>query len=406
MTNSYVISNKLNKFPSIIDTLVKVLFVLLTVQYVVSYYAGEAGIFPRYVLYIFMFFPIINLLLVFFYTRVKWSGYRLVFILYFLFMVLNTLLQAQGTSGEILANFAIYSAILTAFYFSFVNISFLFDVFKLVTLIGVAGFIYIMSTVSIDIDSAIRRGYIWTEMFYYASLYWAVIPAVILSFLYERKILIVVSYWILAIILNLIFLKRFILVDSILLLLVVLFINFNKDKKLFSGFKFYFIMASLVGLSLYFASEFIVTLFDATNERMESTTDDVSGFDRFVEYRNYFEKEATIIDFFIGKGFSSFHKGLGKEAYSLHTGWANFIFKGGVIWFILILIPFFKIIAVIGKFKKLPVDIQFSVTLLLINVPRLFYINMDNFQPVMLVFFYALFKVADYKHSKSALPIV
>lgn len=406
MSHSYIISNRLNKFPSKVETIVKVLLVLLTVQYVVSYYAGAAGIFPRYVLYIFLTFPIINLVLIYFIARVKWSMYRFVFIAYFFFITFNSIVQAQGEVGEIVANFIMYSAILAAFYFSFVGVSFLFDVFKLVALVGIAGFVYSMSTESIDLESAIRRGYTWTEIFYYASLYWAVIPAVILSFLYERKILIVVLYWILAIILNLIFLKRIILVDSILLLLVVLFINFNKDKKLISGFKLYFIMASLVGLSLYFASEFIVTLFDATNERIESTTDDVSGFDRFVEYRNYFEKEATIIDFFIGKGFSSFHKGLGREAYSLHTGWANFIFKGGLIWLILILIPFFKMIPLIGKFKKLPVDIQFSVALLLIYVPRLFYANMDNFQPVMLVFFYALFKVADYKHSNAGLPIV
>ncbi|MDA8769638.1 hypothetical protein N9M75_02150 [Schleiferiaceae bacterium] len=406
MSHSYKIFNRLKKMPSKVETIVKVLFVLLTVQYVISYYAGEAGIFPRYVLYIFFTFPIINLVLIYFNTRVKWSMYRFVFIAYFFLIASNSVIQAQGEVGEIVANFIMYSAILAAFYFSFIGVSFLFDVFKLVALVGIVGFVYIMGTESIDLESAIRRGYTWTEMFYYASLYWAVIPAVILSFLYERKILIVVLYWIFAIILNLIFLKRFILVDSILLLLVVLFINFNKDKKLISGFKLYFIMASLVGLSLYFASEFIVTLFDATNERMEFTTDDVSGFDRFVEYRNYFEKEATIIDFFIGKGFSSFHKGLGKQAYSLHTGWANFIFKGGVIWLILILIPFFKMILLIGKFKKLPVDIQFSVALLLIYVPRLFYTNMDNFQPIMLVFFYALFKVADYKNSKPTLPIV
>lgn len=406
MSHSYVISNKLNKFPSKVETIVKALLVLLTVEYVVSYYAGEAGIFPRYVLYIFFTFPIINLVLIYFNARVKWSMYRFVFIAYFFFITFNSIVQAQGEVGEIVANFVMYSAVLAAFYFSFVGVSFLFDVFKLVALVGIAGFVYLMSTESIDLEFATRRGYTWTEIFYYASVYWAVIPAVILSFLYERNILIVVLYWILAIILNLIFLKRFILFDSILLLLVVVFINFNKDKKLISGFKFYFIMASLVGLSLYFASEFIVTLFDATNERIESTTDDLSGFDRFVEYRNYSEKEATIIDFYIGKGFSSFHKGLDKEAYSLHTGWANFIFKGGLIWLILILIPFFKMIPLIVKFKKLPIDIQFSVALLLINVPRLFYTNMDNFQPVMLVFFYALFKVADYKHLKPTLPIV
>lgn len=406
MSHSDIISNRLNKFPSKVETIVMVLFVLLSVQYVVSHYAA-VDVIPKFFLFLFQSFTILNLALALFYLRVRWSSYRLVFILYVFFILFNSLIQNQGNLGDVLSQFLIYSQVLTAFYLSTIDTSFLLGIFRNIALLGIIGFSYIISIEGVDTDIALQnRGYTFHEMFYFASLFWAVIPAVILSILYQKNLLIMLLYWILAIIINLIFLKRFILVDSILLLLVVLFINLIYYKKLISRFKLYFLMASLVGLSLYSASEIIITLFKATNERIESSVGDLSGFDRFVEYRNYFEKEATIIDFFIGKGFSSFHKGLGKEAYSLHTGWANFIFKGGVIWFVLILVPFFKMISLIGKFKKLPVDIQFSVSLLLINVPRFFYTNMDNFQPVMLVFFYALFKVADYKHSKFTLPVV
>jgi hypothetical protein len=406
MSHSYIISNRLNKFPSKVETIVRVLFVLLSVQYVVSHYAA-VGVIPNFSLFLFQSLTILNLALALLYLRVRWSSYRLVFILYVLFILFNSLIQNQGNLGEVLSQFLIYSQVLTALYLSTIDTSFFLGIFRNIALLGIIGFSYIISIHGVDTDIALQnRGYTFHEMFYYASLFWAVIPAVILFILHKKNLLIVLSYWILAIIINLIFLKRFILVDSILLLLVVLFINHNNNNKLISGFKLSFWMASLVGLSLYYASEIIITLLEATNERFESSADDLAGFDRFVEYRNYFEKEATIIDLLIGKGIASFHKGLGVEAYSLHTGWANFIFKGGVIWFVLILAPFFKMISLIGKFKNLPVDIQFSVSLLLINVPRFFYTNMDNFQPVMLVFFYALFKVADYKHSKSTLPVV
>lgn len=406
MSHSYIISNRLNKFPSKVETIVKVLFVLLSVQYVVSHYAA-VDVIPTFFLFLFQSFTILNLALALLYLRVRWSSYRLVFILYGFFILFNSLIQNQGNLGDVLSQFLIYSQVLTAFYLSTIDTSFLLGIFRNIALLGIIGFSYIISIEGVDTDIALQnRGYTFHEMFYYASLFWAVIPAVILSILYQKNLLIMLLYWILAIIINLIFLKRFILVDSILLLLVVQFISLIYYKKLISGFKLYFLMASLVGLSLYSASEIIITLFEATNERIESSFDDLSGVDRFVEYRNYFEKEATIIDLLIGKGIASFHKGLGVEAYSIHTGWANFIFKGGVIWFVLILVPFFKMISLIGKFKKLPVDIQFSVSLLLINVPRFFYTNMDNFQPVMLVFFYALFKVADYKHSKFTLPVV
>jgi hypothetical protein len=315
-------------------------------------------------------------------------------------MFLNSIVQAQGDIGDIVAHFIMYSAVLTAFYFSTIQLSFLFETFKLISLLGLSGFVYIVSKEPIDLTFAIARGYTWTEMFYYTPLFWAVIPAVILSFLYDKNLILFISYWILAVILNLIFLKRYILVDSVLLLLVLVFINYHKEKKIISGLKIYVLITILVGIGIYFASDFITVLLDATNQRMDSSVEDVSSFDRFVEHRNYFENEASLVDFLIGKGFSAYHRGLGEEAYALHNGWANFIFKGGVIWLIIILIPFFKIIFLLGRFKILPLDIQFSVSLLLISVPQLFYTNMDNFEPVMIVFFSAIFKIADYKYSQ------
>jgi hypothetical protein len=378
-------------------SLVSLLLLLLTIEYVLSYYASE-GILSKSVLYIFNLFPLLNLVIIWYSAKVYWSDYRVAFLLYYIFMLLNTALQAEGDLGDIMANVMIYLSVMSAFFLSTVDSNFLVGLFKKIAVLGIGGFAYIISTEGVDIDFALQnRGYTFHEMFYYASLFWAVIPGVILAVIVQKKLGLMILYWFCAVVLNLIFLKRFIIVDSVLLLLVTLLINFYRGNKISGGLKVYIIMAFVLGIGLYFSSNFLFTLFDATSERIESTTDDLSQFERFIEHRNYFTNEANALDILFGKGFSAYHKGLGNEAYSLHNGWANFIFKGGLILLLLILFPFVKMLSFTRDFKKLPADIQFSVALLLINVPRLFYTNMDNFQPVMLVFFFALFKIVDYK---------
>src|SRR5690606_8661195 len=158
-------------------------------------------------------------------------------------------------------------AILTAFYFSTLSTKLLVEIFKALSIIGIVGLIYVFSVESIDLDLALTRGYTWTEIFYYSPLFWAVIPGIILAFLYDKNLILTICYWCGAILLNLMFLKRFIIVDSLLLILVLLFINYHKEKKIISGAKVYALLAIIVSVGLYFYSDFILGLFEATNER-------------------------------------------------------------------------------------------------------------------------------------------
>jgi hypothetical protein len=151
---------------------------------------------------------------------------------------------------------------------------------------------------------------------------------------------------------------------------------------------------------LYFTGDLVLSLFDATYNRIESTSEDISGFDRFIESENYL-KDVTAFQLVFGTGFASTHQGLGKEAYALHVGWINFIFKGGIIFFLLVLIPYFKLPRLLKNINKLPLKVQFSVWFLVIYFFRLFYVNMSSMAPEMLIFFYSVFNIMDYRALKN-----
>src|SRR5690606_29530436 len=142
--------------------------------------------------------------------------------------------------------FAIYSQLITAFYFRNIQISFLAEIFKFISIIAVISLPYIFITQDINLDNALLRSYTWTETFYYAALFWAVIPYVLISFLSGNKILLSLFYWSGALALNLLFLKRFILVDSVLLLIVILLINTYSEQKKFSNIRLIFSLSIVI----------------------------------------------------------------------------------------------------------------------------------------------------------------
>lgn len=381
-----------------VNRIVTFIFILLTLQYTAFYYVDE-GILPTVSLYVFYLAAILLPMVISQKATIKWTPYRLLFVLSFAIIFLISIILKEGDPGEMIANFFIYLSILTAFWFSTLKIEIIFRILKRLTIIGIIAFVYIMAVSNIDLATALKRGYTWTEIFFYAPIFWAVIPVVILSFLYEKYLTLVLIYWGCAIVLNLLFLKRAILVDSLLLMLAILFINYHKEKKLVSGVKLFFIATIIIGGSLYFFSNAIISLFDATNQRMESTSEDLSTFDRFIESKNYFG-QATFSEVLVGAGFSGQHDGLGKTSNALHVGWSNFLFKGGFLLILIILIPYLKILGLIKRFKSLPLDIQFSILFLLINIPRLMYINTHNLSPYMLLLFYSFFKIMDFKKNK------
>lgn len=382
------------------NQLISIIFIVLTLQYTAFYYIDE-GALPRVLMYVFYFSAILLPIILMQKVNIRWTHYRVFYIMVFFFVMISSIVLRQGDFGTVFANFVIYLSIFTAFLFT-VKVDFLFRIFKILSIIGILGFIYAIAIGEIDIAVALKRGYTWTEIFFYSPLFWAVIPTVILAFLYEKNIILSLAYWLCAIVLNLLFLKRFIIVDSILLLGAILFINYHKEKKVLSAFKLIFIISILVGASLYFYSDTILGLLDATNERIVNSTDDVSSFDRFVETKSHFSSISTL-EIILGSGFSGQHFGLGKEANALHVGWTNFLFKGGVLLVLVVLIPYFQIPKLLRQFRKLPVDVKFSVIFLLINIPRLMYINTHNLSPYMLLLFAALLKVMDFKTAQKTL---
>lgn len=380
--------SKNNKYFSII-------FIILTLQYTVFYYV-EDQVLPHSLLYVFYLTTLLLLILSYQKSVIKFTPYRLMFIFSYGFILLASIFQPMGETGDMVSNFAIYLSILTAFWFSSISIDVIFQLLRIVAILGLISFIYIIIISDVDLATALNRGYTWTEIFYYGPIFWAVIPFVILAFIKSENIVLSLVYWGCAIILNLLFLKRAILVDSLILLPALIFINYHKEKKLISGLKLVIIVSTLIGFTLYFFSDSILGLFDATNERMSESSDDISTFNRLVESENHFNSK-SFIEVLIGNGFFGQHYGLGKVANALHIGWANFLFKGGLLLSILILIPFLKIIKIIRKFRILPLEIKFSIIFLLINIPRLLYVNTHNLSPYMLLMFYSIFKIMDFK---------
>ena len=203
-------------------------------------------------------------------------------------------------------------------------------------------------------------------------------------------------YWCGAFALNLLFLKRFILVDSIILLIVILIINSFRNQKKISNLRLIISLSVVIVIVSLFNIDMFKSLFEATFNRIETSSDDLAGFDRWVESKNYL-KEASFIKLIFGNGFTSAHYGLGKESFALHIGWINFIFKGGFIFLLIIIIPYFKLLKIIKIYKIIDLKVKFSFWFMIVYFFRLSYGNMSGFAPEMLIFFYSVFNVMDLK---------
>lgn len=326
------------------------------------------------------------------------SLYRTFYLFVFWFILLVTFLYALSDNeyGPPLAMTGMYLQLLLAYYFSRIDLEFLEKLFKVVAILALILLPVSLINQTIDLSLILKRELVGEDLFYFAGSFWAVIPFVIISFLKEKNIGLSLLYWAVSVGLNLMFLKRFIIVDSILLLLIVLFINGHKTKKIFNLSTIIFL--TFLGLiSVFFiTSNYFLPLYELTVLRIEDTSEDFSSFDRFIETENYLDDTAPF-ELITGKGFAGSHSGLGKFAYALHMAWGNFLLKGGVLLILLVLIPYLKIMSLVGRFRRLPVDLQFSYLYLIIQFLRFFYISMHTNRPELLIFFYAILKVMDYE---------
>ena len=209
--------------------IITIFFVLLSFHSVFQYYV-DFKILPS--LYLYFFYVIAFSLPFILLYRPKSNSYRQFFLFFYFTTFLISFLFLCEDFGMVVFSMSIYFHLITAFYSERISLQQWLNIFKILAIISICSSIYILITEPIDYTVLLRRGYTWGKLFYFTTLYWAVIPFVLLSFLTKKYRFLSVAYWIFAIIVNSIFLKRFIIVDSALLLTVLVLINPNKKNLL------------------------------------------------------------------------------------------------------------------------------------------------------------------------------
>ena len=375
-------------------------FIVMAFQYPFEYYSDE-GILPaKLVLYAFIILLWIFPLLMFWFNRPNLTPYRAVFLVVFSGIFLMSIWNGVITNYTgigVISGIGVYLSMLSAFCMCNIRTQAFEKAFVCLTPIALAVLAGVLLFGNIDIQAAMDRDYTWTPIFFTTSFFWAYIPFLLLSFITKKHIVLSVLYWAGALILNSLFLKRMIFVDTALIAIVVLFHFLGEGKiEFLKVLKFCLAILLLGGLATAIFWRAIGPLVMASVGRLFEISGGLLKFDRFVESFNYF-KAASPLEILLGKGFYGQHEGLGLVRYALHVGWSNFILKGGIPLFLLVFIPYFKLLYLLPKYKYLPVVTKFSICMMMVYAAGLFYGNMHSFTPNMLLFFYSVFNVMDYR---------
>lgn len=189
----------------------------------------------------------------------------------------------------------------------------------------------------------------WTMSYYlWFSLYtWPILLT--LNLLSKNKSwrisekFIVYSTVILYFILGLLFLKRVIVIEAALIFAIIIF-KTKGHKYLFKICGFVLIMI----LSVYFLSYFTTIntshLISLVMDRFEGQN--ISEFNRFVEFKNGI-CDFNFLNYFLGRGYGSIHFGLWEQGHgNMHIAWLNYIFKGGLVFFLVQVSIFLKILKI------------------------------------------------------------
>lgn len=144
----------------------------------------------------------------------------------------------------------------------------------------------------------------------------------------------IVSYFlmILYITLGVLFGKRIVFYELLVVISVILIAKQNKNFiwTLLKSTRILVVFSMLLFLSSLFFSD--INLISNIQQTLDRFTDlSVSNFDRFDEFANVFN-EYPITFIFTGTGLGSQHTGPG--GINMHIGWLNYIFKGGLMYFL------------------------------------------------------------------------
>ena len=317
---------------------------------------------------------------------------------YFLFLCIWSLIIYIWQDFNVLSTFSacIYFAIPLGVYISNLSIYSFSRIFQVISIIGISCFIYVWAVYDIDITIAMRRGYAWSNIFYWAGVFWGIIPNVLLAFIQDNNKILSVIYWGCGVLFNLIFLKRFIIVDSVLLIFMLVIYYFLARKIKISTFiKGMCILIIGIIILLSVQGSVIDMLINSSLKRF--TNLNIMEFDRFVESINYF-KEINPLFLLFGKGIWGTHTALNGLREALHVGWSNFIFKGGIPLISFALVPTIKAIKMLPKMYLLDQKTQWAVCIVCVYAVKLIYSSVHGFSPETLMLFFSYAAIMKYRY--------
>ncbi len=267
--------------------------------------------------------------------------------------------------------------------------------FEVIAVIGIVAFLYFLLFRGFDTSLIIGRewsGYVWSEAYYYCNILWVAPYLVVLAFVRQKKIVFSVLCIIVYLAFNLIFLKRFALLDIFIVAILVIYIRKKQNKmtsnELIKG-AFLIAIIMIVLLLMIIKTNFGL-IFNSLLDRFASTIENISNFDRFIEIREYF-KQAGLLKSFLGGGFvNSFVYGMDIygtdiERYNLHIGWADYIYHGGIVFFLCMFLPIFRIRKKSSSFCQMSETDQFYFCAYILTAFRFLYIGFYVFYPLLLL---------------------
>lgn len=379
--------------------LLSLFLVVMTVEIGVEYYSGK-GI--SWALLLFRSLSMLTPLFAGFMIirHALWmKTYRSVVCLYFLFILLWTLpIYIQQNENVSIFSATIYFAIPLGVSLEHAKMQDFKKPFIFICFIGICCFFFIWFTYDLDIAKALRRGYTWTDIFFWSGVFWAIIPITLYSVINNcswKYRLLVIGYWICGVIFYLIFLKRFIIVDSALILAMIGIFLFSEGKitikRVFGGLLISGMVLAIISVA---ADSVVGLLWDGVMGRFSNTS--INEFDRFEESRIYFSN-SNLLYILFGKGLLGGHSALEAGLHeALHVGWTNLIHKGGLVLFICALWPTIKAILLVPRMKELDSKTKWAVCVACVYSARLVYTNMHAHYPEMMMVFYSYAVIMNY----------
>lgn len=383
--------------------ILKFYLIAMTIVPCLEYYSARGSVFGIVVYRIFSLLTIVFSLFMVIQDHIM-SRYRcLVTFYFFIYTLYSVGLMILEYNVLSFFNATILLIIPAAVSFANINISRLYTAFKVICVVSILIFVYIWLSNNIDMAVALRRGYTWTYIFYWGEIFWGIVPIVLYGFICTNEIkfkFLCVIYWACGILFNLIFLKRAIVLDSLLLILmIIVYMLFTKKIKFKSLVEGLMLSLFFILIIIYVQNDKISALWEGIWKRFESINS-ILEIDRVYETTHYFAT-ANPLSFIIGKGLwgtQSVLKGRLHEA--LHIGWANFIFKGGIIMFFMALVPTIKAFRMLPRLHLYDKKIQWAICIVCVDAVRLCYVNFYSHTPALLMLFWAYSVIMESKFHK------